>query len=725
MRKPVTVIFMVSLLLVSGFALKTRHDLLPLPGTLVSLLNDVDKCQVVDRHGMPLTRTYQNRWNSHDCLPLHELPEFLKKAFVIAEDKRFHEHRGVDWRARVHALWQNLSSLRTVRGASTITEQVIRMIHPRPRTLWARWLEGFEAASLERVTTKADILEFYLNQVPYAANHRGVVQAARYYFNRDMDTLSRKEMIALAVLVRAPSYLDLYARPDTILPLMEDLCARLQLYGMLTWEEYRMIQEEKFNLARPVLPVDAGHFIHYLYSRTPQDQIQHRQKLYSTLDSHLQNQVQNILDQQLTGLKNSHVMNGAAIVVEHTHNTVLAWVNGGKGNPEIPGALVDGVLSLRQPGSALKPFLYGMALENGWTPATLLMDSPVVRSVGTGLHSYRNYSNLFYGLVSLREALGNSLNIPAIRTIRFVGVDNFLSRLRTLGFEHLIQHPDFYGDGLALGNGEVQLFELVQAYTVLANNGIFQPLRILQDDPSFRETRRIYSEEVSSLLADILSDPQARRLEFGPNSVLTLPVQTAVKTGTSSDYRDAWAVGFNYHYTIGVWMGNLDGSPMDGITGSRGPGVVLRSVFAELNRFEATRPLYFSNRLTKKEICDPVIQAVDGDCLPRTEWFIPGNKPEGRECKPSEKDIRLVRPTNGLQLAMDPRVPDALEAFEFRIDGMTRRDVVEWEIDDTRIRRSSGEYLWPLTKGRHNIKATVWRGKDKRFQTDEIQVSVK
>ena len=728
MKKRFTVIYIISVLvlLCCVMALKTRIDLLPIPESLTSVISDVQKFQVLDRHGIPMTMTYQNSWNTYDYLPLHDIPAFLQQSFILAEDRRFFKHKGVDWPARFHALWQNISSLHTIRGASTITEQVIRMMHHRPRTLWSRWLEGIEATHLEKKSTKADILEFYLNQVPYAENRRGIVQAARYYFNRDLDTLSRKEMIALSVLVRAPSYLDLYNNPETILPSIKHLAEQLTLFGLLTEDEYLQIINEDFQLTKPTLPVYAGHFVNYVCSNTPRDFIQYKHRLHTTLDSSIQNFVQNILDQRLKSLKPRRVTNGAVLIVNHATNEVLAWVNGGKGDTNVHGALIDAVTSLRQPGSSLKPFLYAMALDNGWTPATILNDAPVMQPVGHGLHAYQNYSRLFYGPVSLREALGNSLNVPAIRTIHFVGVDNYLSCLRRLGFENLAQHPDYYGDGLALGNGEVTLFELVQAYTVLANKGVLSPLRVLQDKQLPYESKRIYSEEVASLIANILSDPAARNLEFGNGNLLNFPVQTAVKTGTSSDYRDAWAVGFNYHYTAGVWMGNLDGSSMDGVTGSTGPAMVLRSVFAELNKFEETRPLYLSPKLIKMNICDAAIKVRDGDCLYRTEWFVAGTEPEAEKHESPEEVIRLVRPINGLQMAMDPRIPDDQEAFEFFIEGISENDIVEWEIDNNSCeKKRDGSYLWPLKRGIHTVKATVWRDNDKLLQTDTIQFRVK
>ena len=259
-----------------------------------------------------------------------------------------------------------------------------------------------------------------------------------------------------------------------------------------------------------------------------------------------------------------------------------------------------------------------------------------------------------------------------------------------------------------------------------ANGGVFSPLKVLQDRQLPYESQRIFSGEVASLIANILSDPAARHLEFGSGNLLSFPVQTAVKTGTSSDYRDAWAVGFDYHYTVGVWMGNLDGSSMDGVTGSTGPAMVLRSIFAELNKFKETRPLYLSPKLIKKEICDPAIEVRDGDCLHRTEWFIAGTEPETEAHEYSEEVIKLVRPTKVLQMAMDPRIPDDQEAFEFFIAGINTNDIVAWEIDDTPSTMTrGGSYVWPLTRGVHTVKATVWRNNDKIFQSDNIQFCVK
>jgi len=700
------------ILLIAGAVLvwKTRDDLRPLPKTLSFEAGPARKVQVLDRNHVPLTVTYQNRWNIHDHVPLHKIPRLLQQAFILSEDRRFYEHHGVDWKARLHAVFQNIRALGAIRGASTITEQVMRMWRPRPRTLWSRWLEGWEAVRLEKRFSKGEILECYLNQVPYAAQRRGVAQAALYYFDRDLDTLSLKEMLALAVMVRAPRRLDIHKDPHLLGRPIRHLAQRLHEEGFI--DSSRVAQLDK-TLLKPVTSqpvVRAEHFVYYLYQTILPSRTARLRRLHTTLSAPLQGRIQRILDYRLNDLKHRGVLNGAVLVADHQENEILAWVNGGTLLNDVPRCWIDAVITPRQPGSTLKPFLYALAIEKGWTAATCLDDLPLAAPVGCGLHTYHNYSRTHYGRLSLRTALGNSLNTPAVRTIHFVGVSDFLRCLGRLGIRSLHQHPDHYGEGLALGNGEITLLELVGAYAALANRGVYRPLRMVRDHALSRtQGVRVFSPETSSLIAHILSDPDARRLEFGQGSLLRFPVQTAVKTGTSSDYRDAWAVGFNDRYTVGAWVGNLDHRPTNGITGAAGPALILRGVFAELNRNRQTHPLYLSPRLVKADICQEGL-SHGGPCTRVSEWFVAGTQPE--ESFPSPPVLerpRLQRPSQGLQLAMDPRIPDTHEAFQFQTSELPPDAFVEWHVDDRSVATTATRhYLWPLSRGAHRVKARIW-----------------
>ena len=710
-----------------GLALATSSALPVEPPRLPEISEDTAEPRYLDRSGVPLAVSYQDEWNVHDRVALHELPERLKLAFLGAEDKRFFEHGGADWWARLSAVVQNVAAFRAVRGASTITEQVVRMIHPRPRTLWSRWLEGFEAHRLEQEFSKERILEFYLNQVPYARNRRGVKQAAREYFDRDLDTLNTKEMLALAVLIRSPSRLDLHRGTNEIEAPIARLSELLVQSGVITSAEVERIPLETLRVTPPTLEVDAAHFVRFARRNRFSGSI-----VQTTLDASLQRRATQILEQRINDIRHLDVTDGAAIVVYHQTNEILAWVNAG-GFEQLEGGQIDMVTTPRQPGSTLKPFVYALALEKGWTAATLIEDAPLKEAVGNGLHSFRNYSRRYYGPIRLREALGNSLNVPAIETIRFTGRGAFHERLRELGVESLRQHPDFYGDGLVLGNGELTLLELVSAYAVLARGGAHQPLRWSKDDSTVRETREVFTPAVSSVIADILSDPDARTLEFGSSSVLSLPRQTAVKTGTSNDYRDAWVVGFSDRFTVGIWMGNLDRRPMREVTGSVGPALVLRSLFSELHRHREASPLFLSRQLRQTHICRESGLLPTDACPIGTEWFRADQTPIG-QCRLHRDTVqiaarsgdammpRVTQPSPGLHLAMDPRIPDEVERFELTLDRTPKDARIEWFVNDAPLESP----LWPLARGRHVARARVWlEGADGPEWTQPVAFLVK
>ena len=656
--------------------------------------SDIQTAQVVDRHNVPLSVTYQNRWNSYDYVPLHKIPEALTRAFTLSEDRHFYEHGGIDWAARAKAVWDTIRYQRASRGASTLSEQVVRMLHPRPRTLWSKWIETIEVFELERQFNKSQILEFYLNEVPYASNRRGVVQGARHYFNRDMDTLSLKEMLALVVLARAPSRYDLYKNTAGIETPIERLAQRMREEGFIGEVDL----SQKLELAKSTDPVNASHFVTYVRNASPATV---GSKIHTTLDSQLQAKVQGLLDQRVKSLQAKNLHNGAVLVMDHQTGEILAWVVAGANrDPKVlvvPADQIDAVTTLRQPGSSMKPFLYALALDAGWTDQTIIEDSPLAKTIGDGYHQFANYSHKYYGKITLRQALGNSLNIPALRTIQFTGVGPYLNTLRSLGFSSLKESKDFYEEGLALGTGEVTLLELVQAYSALAQQGFFRPTLFVRSNSS-SVGRRVFSENTSAIIGDILSDAKARQLEFGQNSVQNLPVQTAVKTGTSSDYHDAWAIGYNYRYVVGVWMGNLDRTPTEGVSGALGPALTLRSIFGELTRYEVTQGL----------------------TVPST--VVPAQEAPGEAAGIQSADIayKIAFPISGMQIAIDPRVPHANQKLPLRMTGLKTGDKVAWLIDG-----QVAEHSWQLKAGEHAVSAVVNHPDNRQTKLAEVRFLVK
>ena len=709
-----------------ALALATKRSLLEFPDDPLGAGDLAIKPQVLARDGTPLSYTLENHWNTTDIVPLSSVPALMRRAFIAAEDQRFYEHHGVDWPARFAAVWQNLRAMSGVRGAGTITEQVVRMIHPRPRTLWSHWVEGFEATRLERRVSKAQILAFYLNQVPYADRRRGVVQAARLYFDRGLDTLSAAEQLSLAVLVRSPWGMDLRHNRPRAQRAIDHLADRMMQRGYLTAEQREQVRADQLLLGSPRDVMDASYFVSHVLDQSMNSGQPARARIRTTLDPHFQLLTQQILDSALCAMAKRRVRDGAVLVIDTERNEIQAWVVGrthssaGPAEPASNG--YDTIMTPRQPGSTMKPLLYALALERGWTAATLIDDSEMSESVGGGQHTFHNYSHVHYGPLRLREALGNSLNVPAVRTLKFVGQDRFLDRLHVLGVTSLTQHPDFYGDGLALGNGEVSLYEMAQAYTALARQGDYLPIAYSTDEADNRlvgggpRGTRVFSPEVATLIGNILADPDARLREFGAG--LQFPVQTAIKTGTSTDYRDAWAIAFDYRHTVAVWMGNLDGTAMDGVTGAVGPAMILRSVFSELNRNGETRDLPLSRRLLSAKICRRDGRLADDACESTDEWFLPGTLPAQSEravqsdSEPSRQApavYRLLQPTAGLHVARDPRIPKEFEALPMQVAPVPGMRTVAWYVDGREVSSTSvAGYAWPLAAGAHEVYARIW-----------------
>jgi penicillin-binding protein 1C len=699
----------------AALAVVTQRALRDFPAGLVVVEQGSVKPVILARDGTRLNLTLQNAWNSGDQLPLNRIPPLLVRAFIVSEDQRFADNHGADWRARLAALGQDLRAGAAVRGASTISEQVVRMLHPRPRTLWSRWLEGFEAGRLEARCSKEAILEFYLNQVPYGERRRGVAQAARLYFNRSLDTLSPGELLALVVLVRSPSGMDLRRDPARALDAIDRLAARLQQEGTLTATQESDIRQAPPQPAAPGTGLEAGYFVNVVLDGARAADGHAPREIRTTLDPHFQSRTEEILGSALTQLARRRVRDGGVLIIDNERNEVLAWVvghNAAPGDPPVgAGRGFDTILTPRQPGSTMKPLLYAMALERGWTAATIIDDSELLEAVGAGVHTFHNYSHEHYGPIRLREALGNSLNIPAVKTLKFVGREAFMGRLHDLGIQSLTQHPDFYGDGLALGNGEVTLYEMAQAYTALARHGRLLPLAVRLDQGLAQPEHAVYAPEIARLIGDILADPDARRLEFGAG--LQFPVETAIKTGTSTDYRDAWAIAYNYRYTVAAWMGNLDGSAMNGVTGSTGPAMVLRSVFSELNRNQETRDLGSKQGLVAARICRRDGLPATPGCEAVTEWFLPGTVPSAvaKIAHAPVAEIRLVLPTPGLQVAIDPRIPDEFEALPMEVTPAAGLSAVDWYVDGQLATTTAGpRYDWPLAKGTHEVYTRVHLG---------------
>ena len=698
------IVAVAALVAAAVLGLATWRSLMPLPASLGMQASATSPLAVhfTAADGTPLNASYRGRFNRAAVLPLSSIPPLIRAAFVASEDRYYWRHGGVDWRARFAALWENLGAGRVERGASTIGEQVTRILHPRPRTYWSHWIAGFDAGRLLRRFGHAQVLAFYLNQVPYGARRRGVLQASRYYFGSEPGALDPSEQLALAVLVRSPQGYDPRRHPRALRHAVDQLAGRMLDEGMIGATDAEAIRRAPITPGTEALAVDAGPFVVYAAQRARALGLA-GDTLRTTLDPDLQGFVQRILREHVKALAMRGVRNAAALVVDNSSGAVLAWAVAPGGS----AFAIDPVVAPRQPGSTLKPFVYGLAMQRlGWQPDHVLEDTPLAERIDTGVHRYRNYSGRHYGRVSLRYALANSLNIPAVRTAQALGVPDIIDLLQRFGFTGFDRSADYYGPAVVLGDGAVSLFDLVQGYASLARHGEFLPLHVLTTVPQ-PDPVDVLPAPVTSLIASILSDPDARSAEFGGDSVLDLPLPTAVKTGTSSDYHDLWTLGFDDRYTVGVWMGRLDGQATDGLIGSTGPAPVLREIFAHLRATEPYAGLWHSPALRAVATCEWI---GPPPCVHRQDWYLPAAPGEKTMAARAPGMLAIAQPLQDEILAIDPRLPSSTQRLHFTLaTGDVSIDYVIWSVDGAPLTQPAGDAAdWPLVPGVHRVTARVW-----------------
>lgn len=760
---------------------------------------------LLDRHGEVLHRLrtdFQVRRGA--WVALGDTSPALRMALLLSEDRRFHEHSGVDWWAVSAAAWGNLWHERT-RGASTLTMQLAGLLDPtlqRPastaRGLSQKWAQASAARELETRWRKDQILEAYLNLVPFRGEIVGIDALSHTLFGKSPHALNAPESALAAALIRAPNApaSRVAERACRLLQQMQDPkadCLSVDVLAGMTLHRRDWVPSEG------VAPHLAQRLIHQV---TGTHDGHHTVR--STLDGSLQRLAIDTLRTQLRELRGRNVEDGAVVVLDNASGDVLAWV--GSSDSLSRAAQVDGVMARRQPGSALKPFLYAQALaEHRLTAASLLDDSPAQLPTASGLYMPQNYDHRYQGWVSVRTALGSSLNIPAVRTLVMVSPDAFHRQLQRLGM-HFPEGSGYYGYSLALGSAEVSLLQLTNAYRALANGGQWCPVHLLPeahrrgappsltgpvehaDGPaaiapepassSFRDAPiRTDDEErqwppedchqaldagAAFIISDILSDRHARLPTFGLDSVLDTRFWSAVKTGTSKDMRDNWAVGYSQRYTVGVWVGNASGAPMHDVSGTSGAAPVWATLMRELHRHETSRApsppagvvrqqVDFGSVSETARLNAPGTPALperragtaddegahaterSGIEAPRQEWFLAGTEQRhfsppamvsasndirtgkgdsvhaGRhDPGPSALPARIVAPAPNTIIALDPDIPPANQQLRLEASAGVPTDL-HWFIDEQPVGQGARVGWMPLP-GRHTITLRDARG---------------
>ena len=583
--------------------------------------------------------------------PLAEVAPVTRATLLTAEDKRFYGHGGVDLLAMAGAV-RDRARGRHARGASTLTMQLAGFLAPdlaAPGTRgWRDKLRQARAAwSIERRWTKDQIFEAYLNLAGFRGEAQGVGAAALGLFGKTPEALSRDDSLLLAALLPEPQAAPgRVARRACALAKARD-CAR---FDSAAWS---MLGPARSLALDPGL---APHLAARLLTKAGQ-------RVTTTLDARLQRIATIALARQLQGLGAARARDGAVVVVDNATGDVLAYV-GGVGGASTAAA-VDGANSYRQAGSTLKPFLYAQAIERGYlTPASILDDSPVQLDTASGLYVPQNYDRDFKGPVSARTALAGSLNVPAVRTLLLVGVDPFRDRLWDTGYRGLTEDGQYYGFSLALGSAEVTLLEQVAAYRSVAEGGRWSPLRLTPGAPP-TASRAVTTPAAAWIVADILADPNARVATFGLDNALRLPFWAAVKTGTSKALRDNWCIGFSRRYTVGVWVGNLEGDPMHAVSGTSGAAPVWRDVMVAIDLQEAApeaaRPAGVEAR---------AIRFAGGIEQPRREFFVRGTaQAEIASAPVTARRPRITNPVSGSVYALDPDIPVGRQRLAVGVSG--------------------------------------------------------
>lgn len=804
---------------------------------------------LLDRQGEVLHRLrtdFQVRRGA--WVALGDTSSALRMALLLSEDRRFHEHSGVDWWAVSAAAWGNLWHERT-RGASTLTMQLAGLLDPalqRPastaRGLSQKLAQAGAARELETRWRKDQILEAYLNLVPFRGEIVGIDALSRTLFGKSAHALNAPESALAAALIRAPNApaSRVAERAYRLLQQMQDpkadclsvdvlagmtlhrrdwapsegvaphLAQRLirQVTGLREGNEDLSVGAAGRNGKTLVGDGEGRNNIALTDGETGEDIVtalhDGHPTVRSTLDGSLQRLAIDTLRTQLRELQGRHVEDGAVVVLDNASGDVLTWV--GSSGSLSRAAQVDGVMARRQPGSALKPFLYAQALaEHRLTAASLLDDSPAQLSTASGLYMPQNYDHRYQGWVSVRTALGSSLNIPAVRTLVMVSPDAFHQQLQRLGM-HFPEGSGYYGYSLALGSAEVSLLQLTNAYRALANGGQWCPVHLLPEahrrgapssltgpvehadglpaiapkpaSSSFRDASIQTDDEerqwlpenchqtldagAAFIISDILSDRHARLPTFGLDSVLDTRFWSAVKTGTSKDMRDNWAVGYSQRYTVGVWVGNASGAPMHDVSGTSGAAPVWATLMRELHRHEISRApsppdgvvrqqVDFGGESEMAGLNEASAQALparragtvddeganaterSGIEAPRQEWFLAGTeqrhfsppamvsgsndtrtgKGDGahagwQDHDPSALPARIVAPAPGTVIALDPDIPPANQQLRLEASHGTPTELY-WFIDDQPVGQGARVGWIPLP-GRHTITLRDARG---------------
>lgn len=643
---------------------------LPLP-TKLSSSNVPQSTQIFDRNQKLLYAIYSAK--NQTFIPLSEIPKQMQQATIAIEDKDFYKHGAIDFRGISRSLISIIVH-KELQGGSTITQQLVKnsLLTPE-RTILRKIKEVILAFATEATYSKDKILEMYLNQIPYGGTSYGIEAASQTFFGKNAKDLTLAEGALLAGLPEAPTTNSPFgSHPEFAKKRQVEILNKMFEQKYITQKQKQTAIKETLKFQKFASNISAPHFVLYvkdlLIKKYGEKMVEEGGlKVITSLDSKIQEFVQKTVAENVNQLKNYHVGNGAAMVTKPVTGEILAMA----GSKDYFDSSIDGnvniVLALRQPGSSIKPVNYAVGLIRGYTAATTFVDQPICFPTNEGKkYCPVNYDGKWQGVLQMRYALGNSINIPAIKMLKVNGVDAMIATASAMGITSFTD-PQRYGLSLTLGGGEVTMLEMTTAYGVFANGGyrinLHPILKIIDREGKVLDEyrppasaifgKKILPEGVSFIISDILADNNARLAEFGPNSSLKIQNQTvAAKTGTTNDFRDNWTFGYTPDYVAAAWVGNNDNAPMSNLaSGITGAAPIWHGIMTELLKDIPSHPFSRPSSVIQKKVCSVsgLIPPPDGTpnrCETRFEYFIKGTEPA--KVDPGLQKVKIDKETNDL-----------------------------------------------------------------------------
>lgn len=691
----------------------------PLPDQLIHMQKQ-ETSKIYDHHGTIIYEVLDEEKGRTTYVPLKEISKHVINAAVASEDQDFYNHFGVDVWAILRAVWLNIEAGRIVSGGSTIPQQLIKnLLQNKERGLIPKIQETIYAIKLHTMYSKEEMLEKYLNTIYFGNLAYGIEAAAQTYFQKNASLLDVAESSFLIGLIQSPGRYDPYKHEQRAKKRQGTVLKRMVEEGMIDESTKDASNDQKLHLVPKGKKKSGSHFVDHIlnvmsHENPDMNLKQGNYRITTTLNNDLQKTVQQIIGKKLERLRNHKVSNASVVVLENATGAVRVML-GSKDYFDEESGNFNVAFAKRQPGSSIKPIVYAQSFEEGFYPGTIIDDTQSKFYTEEGFPYYpKNFDLKYHGDVSFREALGSSLNIPAVKVLQEMGVGKVMQTAQKMGINTFTQSKEHYGLALALGGGEVKLIELCQAYMALANEGMSLPLKWIEKiqacneqekceeiEINKSETQKVLSRETAFMITDVLKDNKARILSFGEDNVLNTNFESAVKTGTSRNFRDNWTLGYSRDYTVCVWVGNNDSSPMKEVSGITGAGPIWRRVMEAVHKEHPPKSFNMPESMERKEVCHR--DKCWSEVVEKGKEYQQYLETESTE----KKESLIIYP-----LPFDRFFLDASVSGEGQRMKLEAREEVEWEIDGVSI-GTGVKVFWKMTEGEHRIRARREGGEER------------